>query len=118
MTTTEHIAAEFQRRKEALEAAGYKIDQYGFETLLIVEMLVQHEQTGETLVRKQEGVAFQGRTAFVVESRKLMALERLTNVVPQMCAAREVRSVASATKALVAEVTTGSQRATVCGSWE
>lgn len=88
MTNSELIAAEFQRRKRVLEESGYRIDQYGYEDLLIVEMSVKDEHTGKTLVRKQEGVAFRGRTPFWIECRKLMALERLANVVPQIWRAR------------------------------
>jgi hypothetical protein len=84
MAKTEQVAAEYQRRKDELVASGFTVEEFGIDDLLIVEMSMRDEQTGEVVVRKQEGVAFQDRTEFIVECRKLMALERLSNVVPQM----------------------------------
>ncbi len=89
MTRTEGVAAEYERRKIVLAAEGFEVAEYMCDELLIVEMRVKNEQTAEVLVRKEEGVAFAGRTEFLVECRKLMALERLMNVVPQMLALRK-----------------------------
>jgi hypothetical protein len=86
MTKTRHIAAEYERRKKALAADGYKVEEHALENLLIVEMFVEDKDTGATLVREQEGVAVQGLTEFLFECRKLSALERLSTVVTQMWA--------------------------------
>lgn len=92
MTEVEHVATEYRRRKKSLEAAGYKVEEFGFENLLIVEVFVAEPRTGQKLVRKQEGVAFLGRTPFIVECGKLMALERLAVAVPHMWVAYRLRT--------------------------
>jgi hypothetical protein len=91
MNRTEQVAAEYERRRKTMDAAGYHVDEFGYENLLIVEMFVADEHTREKLVRKQEGIAFIGLTPFVVECRKLMALERLANTVPRMWVSRKLR---------------------------
>ena len=91
MTNIECIAAEYDRRKRILEDAGYHVQEFGMEGVLIVEMFVDDERRGDILIRKQEGIALAGRTPFVFECRKLMALQRLANAVPRMWAARKLR---------------------------